>query len=186
MHPQRRPRATAWLSVAAVLAACITPLSQAKGGVQADTGDFAQAQLLAQVSAPGTQPAVSVAGASWQGTYRMHWMAGTDEQDAASMRTLQLRAKGKGWLSRFDGDQGQQQGLLFSPATAQDYAELGWARLHATGRMRCLFAGSMAFVCRTRPGATVPFLGAADGQLTTQSGLFGVMHQGGFELTPLD
>ena len=154
----------------AVLAASTPLLPQAKDGAQ---------RHAAQV------PVEAKPDTNWRGEWRMRWLPGTDAEDAASMQALQLRPSGQGWASQLQGERGADAGPVLRPFKRADYAELGWAQLHAAGRLQCLGAG-MVVVCRTQPGASVPFFAAQGGTLTTESGLFGAMHQGGFELIPLD
>ena len=171
MPGQRRAGKPSLLACVLVLAASMPLLSQAK--------DTAQRHTAVKLPAQASQ------SASWRGDWRMRWLPGTDAEDAASMQTFQLRPSGQAWVSRTAGASGADDGPLLRAMPATDYAELGWAKLYAAGRLKCLSEG-MILVCRTQPGATVPFFAAQGGTLTTQSGLFGAMHQGGFELIPLD
>ena len=156
------------------------------------------------LGACGTLPrpaAQDVATQSWSGDYRFQWAAGTQAARRGLPAPSQVRirpitsakevpgakADGNGpqWAISFVGEPGAPLPLI--PFQAKGYEEMGWAVMRAGGKIACLESGSFMFVCRTHPGTTLSFGRQNDEQLTTKTGLFGVaLHQGSFELTPLD
>ena len=159
----------------------------------------ASAMVLA---ACGTsRPAKDVASQSWSGDYRFQWMPGTRaaQRGLPVPQQVQIRpltstkdvpgakagTDGPQWVISFVGQPGKP--LPLKPFKADDYRDMGWVQQRAAGQMACLETGAFLFVCRTAPGSLVTFGRKNDEQLTTKTGLFGVvLHQGSFELTPLD
>ncbi len=155
------------------------------------------------LAACGTSHSVKSVGASrWDGDYRFKWTSSSSpavRRGFVAPEKVQIRpltssdgvpgakahSNGPQWAISFVGEAGKP--LPLTPFTANDYRDMGWTDMRAAGQMDCLESGAFMFICRTLPGATVHFGRRSDEQLTTKTGLFGVaLHQGGFELTPLD
>ncbi len=160
---------------------------------------LASALVLAACSTAPTSH--DVAAQDWSGNYRFQWMKDTEaaRRGMPTPQQVQIRplasakdvpgAKsdydGPQWAISFAGEAGKPLPLV--PFGTRDYADMYLAQQRAKGQISCLQSGAFLFLCRTAPGATVHFGRDANAQLTSQTGLFGVvLHQGSFELTPLD
>ena len=159
------------------------------------------ASALVLVACGTTRPAKDVAAQRWDGNYRFQWMAGTEAERRGTPTPAQVQIRpitspkevpgadrysnGPQWAISFVGQAGKP--LPLKPFKADDYKDMGWVQQRAAGQIACLESGAFMFLCRAQPGATVSFGRNNDEQLTSKTGLFGVvLHQGSFELTPLD
>ena len=149
-----------------------------------------------------TRPSASdVTAQDWSGNYRFQWMPNTPAATRGLPVPQQVQIRpitsvkdvpgaqsahnGPQWAISFVGQEGKP--LPLTRFTARDYEGLNLVQTRAAGQIACMESGAFLFLCRTPPGATVRFGRDTEDQLTSKTGLFGVvMHQGAFELTPLD
>ena len=160
---------------------------------------LASALVLAACSTAPTSKKLEAQ--NWSGNYRFQWMKDTPtaRRGMPAPQQVQIRpvtsAKdvpgarsdydGPQWAISFVGEAGKPLPLV--PFSARDYEGMHLVKQRAAGELACLQSGAFLFLCRTAPGATVQFGRDAQDQLTSKTGLFGVvLHQGSFELTPLD
>ncbi|MEG0974767.1 MAG: hypothetical protein RSF42_08705 [Comamonas sp.] len=154
------------------------------------------------LAACGTAPtSKKVEAQSWSGNYRFQWMKDTQaaRRGMPAPKQVQIRpltvvkdvpgAKtdydGPQWAISFVGEPGKP--LPLAPFGTRDYEGMNLVKQRAAGEIHCLQSGAFLFLCRTAPGAIIQLGSDVQDQLTTKTGLFGVvLHQGGFELTPLD
>ena len=160
------------------------------------------ASALVLAACGTTRPLKDVTAQSWSGDYRFQWQANTQamRRGVPVPEKVQIRPvtavsvkdvpgarldNGPQWAISFVGEAGKP--LPLRPFKADGYRDFGWEQQRASGQIDCLESSAFMFLCRVPAGATVSFGRTNDEQLTSKTGLFGViLHQGSFELTPLE
>ena len=143
-----------------------------------------------------------VTAQSWNGDYRFRWYADTmaAQRGLPAPEKVQIRPvtaasvkevpgarldNGPQWAISFVGQPGKP--LPLKPFKEAGYKDMGWEKQRASGQIACLESGAFLFLCRMPPGSTLHFGAKREEPLTSKTGLFGVvLHQGSFELTPLE
>ena len=136
--------------------------------------------------------AAAPAGDGWSGQYGLQWVSVSQAGSRLVLAKAPDADPGK-LVEKYQSDLARwtladvrtpTQTVSLRRFLAAEYEDLGWAALHAEGRIECLDASRM-FVCMTTPGTTVKIGrdGPRQESLLASTGVFGiVLHAGAFEL----
>ncbi|WP_411883113.1 hypothetical protein [Polaromonas sp. YR568] len=147
---------------------------------------------LACALSVGLAAAAAPVGDNWSGYYGLQWLSVSQLGSRLVLAKAPDADPGK-LVEKYQSDlarwtladvQTPAETVSLRRFLAAEYEDLGWAALHADGRIECLDASRM-FVCKTAPGTTVKIGrdGPRQESLLASTGVFGiVLHAGAFEL----